>query len=355
MKNDNLQTRVERAVRKRKLRNVFVMLLLVMVVFTSLSMLATPAEAACSSSSPCDGCEGTTWLSYREDIEDDVGGIGPAAFDVATIACNCNPHFNFSTIAGTIYKFSSYNGKWLGDKSADTSLIAAGAAMYQVMEVVGLCLIFLFFLIDLLDEVQADSFTIEHLIKKLLTLTVAIIVMQMGEEIFSLICEMGDTLIDDAAKAVGDGNVGALTRIYDTLMDLAEEDGLFSSIIAFLGCLAMLVEQIVPYILMLVALIIAYLVGFSRFIEILTRFAFAPIGIAQLVSGGAKGPGMRYIKKFASVVIQGAVAVLAFGTVTIISNAAAGINAILASILVPITLIGFLMKIGRVADDIMGV
>lgn len=354
MTQDTLQARVKRANRKKRITQCCVLMLLAIMIFSSFTALTTTASAdSCTSANGCKDCEGTDWLNKRGEIEK-KSGFSASVYDIATTACNCNPHFNFSTIAGSIYKFSSYDGPWLGDESADVSLIAAGAAMYKVMEVIGLCLIFLFFLIDLLDEVQADNFTVEHLIKKLLTLTVAIIIMQMGEELFTLICEMGDTLIDDAAKAVSDGNVGALTRIYESIMAFGG-DGIFSSVLMFIDCIGMLMEQLIPYLLMMVALLVAYLTGFGRFIEILVRFAFAPIGIAQLVSGGAKGPGMRYIKKFASVVMQGGVSVLAFGTVTIISNAASGINAVLASLLVPLSLIGFLMRVGKISDDIMGV
>ncbi len=358
MKQDTLQTRVERANRKNRIKKCLVMMLLVIMVFSSFAILTPAASAATCGSKDggstvsCKDCDGTAWLSYRVSILE-LSGFAASVYDICTIAGNCNPHFNFSTIAASIYRMSNYTGGWIGG-GGDASLISAGAAMYEVMEVVGLCLIFLFFLIDLLDEVQADSFTIEHLIKKLLTLTVAIVVMEMGEEIFSLICEMGDTMLDDAAAASAAGNTAALSKIANMFLALGG-DGFFSSILLVIACVGFLIENLVPYLLMLVAVLIAYLVGFSRFIEILVRFAFAPIGIAQLVSGGAKGPGMRYIKKFASVVLQGAVAVLAFGTVTIITQAANEINAIIASLLVPITLIGFLMKVGRVADDIMGV
>ena len=355
MKKDTLQTRVERAYRLNRLKKIFIMLMLVIVVFTSFTMFTPSANAACSGKNPCKGCQGTPWLSKRDEIQRELGDTAAFVFDVTTIAGNCNPHFNFSTIAANIYKFSRYQGKWTSLSSETQTLMSAGVAMYNVMKVVGVCLIFLFFLIDLLDEVQADHFTIEHLIKKLLTLTVAIIVMQMGAEIFTLLMEMGDTMIDDASVAAGTGNVVALDRAFNTVMAVKPTGGFFSTILMWMALIAIFVDQLIPYVLMLAASIIAYLVGFSRFIEILVRFAFAPIGIAQLVSGGAKGPGMRYIKKFASCCLQGGVAVLAFGTVTIISNLAAGINAILASILVPITLIGFLMKIGRVADDIVGI
>ena len=357
---DTLQTRVERAFRTRKIKQYIAILTLMLVMFTSLTICMPTASADCGADC-C--CQGTSWRTKRNELAsiDGVGGFVASCWDFATTAGNCNPHFNFADIVKHVYKFASYDGvsmleEAVGDFSgAGAGLIGAGRAMYEAMSVIGICLIFLFFLIDILDEVQADSFTIEHLIKKLLTLTVAIIIVNMGADIFDYICQMGDALIEDAADATKVGNEGALNKIYDVLKAAGNKDGLLSSVLAVVACVGVLVEHAVPYVLMLVAVVIAYLVGFGRLIEVLVRFAFAPIALAQLVSGGAKGPGMRYIKKFASTVFQGAVCVLAFGTVTIITNAASGLNAVLAMILVPITLIGFLMKAGRIADDICGV
>lgn len=350
---DTLQSRVERGFRMKRMKQFLAIFALVLVICSVFTMMTPNAHAACGGSNSCSDCKDSTWLSYRNQIESKINGFAASCWDVATTAGNCNPHFNFSTIAGTIYKFSTYDGKWLD--GGGTSIIAAGKAMYESMSVVGICLIFLFFLIDLLDEVQADSFTIEHLIKKLLTLTVAIVVLDMGGEIFDYLCQLGDALINDASKAASAGNQVKLDTLFNQLIKVGEQSGLLSSILAALACVGILLENIVPYILMLVAVIIAYLVGFGRFIEVLVRFAFAPIGMAQLVSGGAKGPGMRYIKKFASVVLQGAVCTLAFGCVTILTNASSGLNAVLSMLLVPITLIGFLLKVGRIADDICGV
>lgn len=351
---DTLQTRVTRAFRTRKIKQCLAILTLVLVMFTSLSICIPTASADCSDTCVC---RGTSWRNKRDELAkiDGVGGFVASCWDFATIAGNCNPHFNFADIVKHVYKFASYDGISIIGTGSGAGLIDAGKAMYEAMSVIGICLIFLFFLIDILDEVQADSFTIEHLIKKLLTLTVAIIIVDMGADIFDYICQMGDALIEDAADATKVGNEGALNKIYDVLKAAGNKDGLLSSVLAVVACVGVLVEHAVPYVLMLVAVVIAYLVGFGRFIDVLVRFAFAPIGLAQLVSGGAKGPGMRYIKKFASAVFQGAVCVLAFGTVTIITSAASGLNSILSMILVPITLIGFLMKAGRIADDICGV
>lgn len=297
-----------------------------------------------------------SWESMRNEIEDKCGVFGALAWDVGTAAAGYNPNFNLMTIAGDIYKISSYSGSWaLGGTRYSVNLIDAGKAMYEVMKVVGLALIFLYFLIEILDEVQSDHFNIEHLIKKLLTLTIALIVLNQGADIFNYICQLGDALINDVHGTADDRAPGDVQVLYQTLIHAGDSGGIFSALIAFITCVGIICDNAIPFLFTLVAYLIAYLTSFSRFIEILVRFTFAPVGCASLVSGGSKGPGMRYIKKFASCVLQGAVAVMAFGCVSIITQASNELNEVFSGILLPLTLIGFISKVGRIADDIVGV
>lgn len=298
------------------------------------------------------------WQGYRNDIYNEYGDWGGVMWDIASTAKGCNPHFNLTTVAKSIYKFSTYEGKWsinaaIGGTS--TTLIESCVLMYEGVAVIGIALIFLYFLIDLLDEVQADNFTIERLIKKLITLTVAIVVVNIGGNILATICEFSDALIDDLSGVVALGSMASMDNLYSDLMSLHQDAGFLSQIIIFLDMLAIIVENLIPYALTYVLFLIVYLLSFSRFVEIVVRFVMAPIGIAQLVSGGAKGPGMRYIKKFASCALQGAVCIVAYGSQQVIQNNADEVNSIFIAIILPLTILGFLLKSGKIADDIVGV
>lgn len=302
----------------------------------------------------------TQWQTYRDDIYDEYGDWGGVMWDIASTAKGCNPHFNLTTVAKSIYKFSTYEGKWtinaaIGGTSTSTTLIESCVLMYEGVAVIGIALIFLYFLIDLLDEVQADNFTIERLIKKLITLTVAIVVVNIGGNILATICEFSDALIDDLSGVVALGSMQSMEDLYKGLIGLHQDAGFLSQIIIFLDMLAIIVENLIPYLLTYVLFLIVYLLSFSRFVEIVVRFVMAPIGIAQLVSGGAKGPGMRYIKKFASCALQGAVCIVAYGSQQVIQNNADEVNSIFIAIILPLTILGFLLKSGKIADDIVGV
>lgn len=296
------------------------------------------------------------WRSVYDDLKEQDGPLMAFCWGVVTTVAGANPDFSLATVGADIYRFSSYSGKWITGNNNST-LIHAGKNMYQSMSTVGLALIFLYFLIEILDEVQADNFNVEHLIKKLITLAVAIIVVLNGAQIFDYISQLGDALISDAVDtaAVGSAVNPRVKELGETLLGAETENGFVSAFKRNLYALGLIAENIIPWLITIVALLIIYLISFSRFIEFLVRFAFAPIGMAPLVSGGAKSAGMRYIKKFASCVIQGAVCVLAIGSVSIIQSLANEVNSILAGILLPLTLIGFVTKSQRIADDIVGV
>jgi hypothetical protein len=273
-----------------------------------------------------------------------------SAFSIACAAQGVHPTMSIAAIGTHI--FSVLNLKDAGGKQ---NIISIGTDVYNTLAVVGLLLVILYFIIDLLDEMQADHFTVDHLIKKLITMAVAILVISQGAEIFEIIIRLCESImndVEDAFRGAAVNNVSSLQAAYEHMI---YSDGFFAFVEAMGYALGLILDNIVAYILSYVALLFAYLTAFSRFLEIMIRFAMAPIGLAPLVSGGAKGSGMRYLKKFASVCIQGAVCVAALASATVLSSMLTGLSAVIGQVLIPLTLIGFMSKTQGIADDIVGV
>ena len=341
-----------------------ILVVLVFLVLISLAASLIPAAKALMLPSDCNECvrddnDPNDWHYIRYKELDGHSAL-QIAWDFGTTAIGANPHASLATIAAEIYKMPTAEFQWTTGATEETSwsIWRAASEMYKVMKIVGIALVFLYFLIEILDEVQADNFNFEHLIKKLITLAVALIVIQQGPDIFTTIGEWGDHMIDVAADAVaeGNGNNPQYSLLRTFLVEAKEHGGFTSFIYATIALVTVIVDNIVSFLLMLIVLFVAYLICFSRLIEILVRFAFAPIGLAPLVSGGAKSAGMRYAKKFAAVCLQGAICTLAVGTVSIVSQYQSGLIAsALGSLILPFTLIGFLMKSGRIAEDVVGV
>jgi hypothetical protein len=141
----------------------------------------------------------------------------------------------------------------------------------------------------------------------------------------------------------------------DTFLNPYEDEGFFSMIGESLLMAGTILRYLITAALTAVSISIMILMCFGRVFEVMVRFVFAPIGLAQLVSGGARGAGMRYIKKFAACCLSGAICVMAIGATAVMQDMAnvqmAGVIALMA----PITLIGFATKSQRIAEDIVGV
>lgn len=304
-----------------------------------------------------DAFDGKTYDAAKKEVRDNSGAFGAFAFEAAASAYGVNPHTSLKYIAVEIYQVSNLNGGWLAnafEHKSNVTFLTITASLYNAMYPTGIMLIMLFFLIEILDEVQTDHFSVEHLIKKLITLAVSILVLSQGTTILHYILELGDALAAEMSwKSTSVSGTDDLSALYDDLTSTSS--GIISSIVACITALGVFLKSIPGYLMSLVCYLIAYLLSFSRFLELLIRFAFAPIGMAQLVSGGSKGAGMRYIKKFASVCIQGAVCVLALNVSPMLVELVNGLSGIVAFAVVPLTTIGFLVKAGRVADDICGV
>lgn len=278
-----------------------------------------------------------------------AGGMGASGFSIACAAQGVNPETSIAAMGVEI--FSLLN---IGDGSLN--IINLGTSVYESLAVIGLLLVILYFIIDVLDEMQADHFTVDHLIKKLITMAVAILVISQGPIIFANIIRFGDEFMNDVSDAFARATLRNNSELQQAYENMMYTDGLFGIVEALADALGLMVDNIVAYLFSYVALLFAYLTAFSRFLEIIIRFAMAPIGLAPLVSGGAKGSGMRYLKKFASVCIQGAVCVAALAAATALSLAMQdGVSAVIAQVLVPLTLIGFMAKTQGIADDIVGV
>ena len=79
----------------------------------------------------------------------------------------------------------------------------------------------------------------------------------------------------------------------------------------------MVLTLIFPFIVSFLIKIAIYFICYGRTIEMGVRSAFAPIGCADLTTGGANSNGIRYLKSLFAVALQGAVMV---GIIFISSN-----------------------------------
>ena len=288
------------------------------------------------------------------------GSIACFAYEMASTIDGTHPELSAMAIAKGSVRLGMF-------KSADgTPLLEGGSSIlslaYDVVKPVGMALLLLFFLIEVLSDSTTDNFNTEHLMKKLIALAICAIVIIEGPNILGVLVQFGDQMLEVAEDAISAASIdGGLAK--EVWIDLVTEDdgGLLSFLFVLGRAIGSIFGNLVYWILTMAAIIVICFTAFGRVLELSIRYIFAPLGLASIISGNApaRSAGMRYLKQFASLCLQGAVIVAAVGAAGIIKASIDAdesfIMGTFAFVLVPLTLIGFITRSGRVADDIIGV
>ena len=102
---------------------------------------------------------------------------------------------------------------------------------------------------------------------------------------------------------------------------------------------------------------------FGRIIEAGIRFAFMPIGVSDAFTHGISSPGVRYIKKFFAVCLQGAViyAIIIVGA-SMMGQVSSGGSfgflshfGIITQLVIAFSMIGAMLKSQSIINDVAGV
>ncbi len=211
---------------------------------------------------------------------------------------------------------------------------------------------------ELLDLSQADQLTVESFLKRFVVLAIAIIFMLLGSNVFYLLMNLGDSAVDAVFTANSTMGLALCKSEYAELVTAG--GGFLSTILVFFTAFGVMMKNIIPSLLYTVATMVAFFKAFGRYIEVIIRFMFAPIGCAPLAMGSMRNHGIRYIKKFAAVCLEGAVCIGVLAASQILNNLASGTSvmgavSVITSFIIPLTCIGVMSRAGRISEEIVGV
>lgn len=216
--------------------------------------------------------------------------------------------------------------------------------------VIGRLFCVLYFLLSLMDAASRDSFTIDAFVKSLAKLVIIFI-------IFS-----PDTLqkITYFARAI---EYKTLQVIANATIEGATANGLIEHVAnvkdaQLWGLGVLLSMDSLAAVTNISALVVAACISISRAVEILAYQTFLPLAMGSLYDGGLRSPGMRYIKKWMALYLQGAVIIVVAALVSKLSSEALfpslGITLVI-DIAYALVVISLLTKSKSIANDIMGV
>lgn len=187
-------------------------------------------------------------------------------------------------------------GETVGNVSSiQTAISGAADSVSDVLMPIASVLICIYFVIELMDKITNDNFNTDQFIKLLIKLVFAIVIVKNANTIAENIASFGTTF----TEAIGTAGIKAGSEIEANVSDLGMVDKI-----------ATLVVMLIPFFVALIIRLAANFMVFSYLMEIQIRTALAPLGFADLISGGTNSNGFKYLKKLLALAIQGGIMII---------------------------------------------
>ncbi len=209
-----------------------------------------------------------------------------------------------SDIFTSIYETLSVNLFSSGGKYA--MVLSVIRVVYNIIMPVGVYLMFIFFLLALVDKLSSDTFTWEQLWRQLALLIGAKVLMENGFQILETLFGVGMAVLGKISSA-------ASTDIAEVTVDTAEMIEEFGNSVGGLAKVSvfrdiiMFVYLLIPWALSWLMRLMVSVVCYSRVIEIYVKAAFAPVALSDFMYSGVQGSGWRWLKSFFASCLQGAI------------------------------------------------
>lgn len=200
----------------------------------------------------------------------------------------------------SIYETLSIN--WFSGGSA----LDAVRVLHDTVKPVAIMLMFIYFMIAVVDKLSGENFTWEQLWRQMALLLAAYYLMQHGFEILELLFNIGMAIAAQISGRFG-------TDISQTSVDAAgmienfrQSFGIDGFSIKIIDNIFMFIYLLIPWLFSWIMRLCVSVICYSRVIEIYARATFAPIAIADFFHSGLQSGGWRFLKNFLAVSLQGA-------------------------------------------------
>lgn len=242
-----------------------------------------------------------------------------------------------------------------GISSLQTAITSSVDSVSDVLVPIASVLICIYFVIELMDKITNDNFNTDQFIRLLIKLVFAIVVVDNASVIAENIATFGTTF----TRAIAGAGIESSLKLEANFDDLG-----------FIDKIAAFVIMIIPYFASLVIRVGAYFMVFSYVMEIQIRTALAPLGFADLISGGVNSNGFKYLKKLLALAIQGGIMIIVMICATnlisaisidqldenawSIENIIESIGMIFQIIAAQVAMLGLMGSARTIANDVIG-
>lgn len=179
--------------------------------------------------------------------------------------------------------------------------------LYQAVQSVALMLIFIYFMIAVIDKLSGENFTWEQLWRQMALLLVSMYLINHGFDLLELLFDLGMALLSKVAAVIPEGGGVLGVESAEALLKEFEDSLGLSGVAKILKSVIIFVWLLIPWALSWVMGLCVKIILYSRVIEIYVRTVFAPIALADFYQGGLQSAGFRYLRNFLAVAIQGSI------------------------------------------------
>ena len=177
--------------------------------------------------------------------------------------------------------------------------------MYNVVFPAAVMLLFIYFMLSMIDKCSSDTFSWEQLWKLFAALLASKILIEHGFEILEYLFSVGLSIVNSFSDLRSPGSEFALgeEEIQEILNTLNEN---MNWVVKFLRNILIWIALLIPALVAFIMKSSIFVICFSRIAEIYVRVVLTPIALSDFFHGGMQSAGWRYLKSFLAISLQGA-------------------------------------------------
>lgn len=181
--------------------------------------------------------------------------------------------------------------------------------LYNTVFPIAVMLLFVYFIISLVDKCSSETFTWEQMWRLFAMLLATKFLIEHGFDLLEKLFGIGLSITNSFSQIRGGSSEFALTEaeIEEILNNLNESMNWAIKIIRnVLLWIVLLIPALISWIMKTAVAIICY----SRIVEVYTRAVFMPVALSDVFHGGLQSGGWRFLKSFFAICLQGATIVV---------------------------------------------
>ena len=215
-------------------------------------------------------------------------------------------------------------------------------AIYDMFVPIGVGIAFIYFVMGLIDEASNSALTIDHIVKGLIKLFIAIMCIKNGYNLLIGIADVGRIIVNNFQLVETNIYVSQVTSIRYSF---------WNTVFNF--------TMLIPTLLLcLIIFVISKAITWSRMFEMGLYITIAPVALADISVSGIEGGGYRHLKRLLALSIQGVIIAVAIVVCSQISDLVRVEEGIFAgftnSFLISLIMIKIMTGSKNIAKDLIG-